>query len=211
MLTCMLLVSVFAINAAAVVDTTYTVIEGARDEAVYLTQDFSDMEANTAFAPGNTYGTQAVVDGDLSFTGMNDTGKLNGAVEADVNIPSGEYEVTLDVRRNHSMTKHLQLYVIFQRAQNAESADANLKQHGILFPVQILEEDVWYNIKVVVDETTYKSDAKLESLAKVYYKKAADANWTAASHVGSSSPGLDRHGVANFRSFNATGYTAGIQ
>lgn len=200
MLATMMVVSLFAINAsAAVIESTYTVVEGAHPEYVYAEQDFSDVTANADFAEISYAGTASVADGEVSFTAESETSTTIGSLNSTKPITMGEFKVNFDIRRNDSLTSPTCLYVVVQRAANAESTDANLKKYGVCIPVAHLTTGAWYEYEVTFSEAAYLAANDVTKFGSVKYRAKGTESWTAIYHSGTWLPAASK-----FRSAGST-------
>ncbi len=177
------LASLFAVNASATIipETYQTIVSEGRAAATYVDQDFEDLTANADLTTSRHYGRVTVEDGALRLRGEELTAEqleagvtpsqFAGAVAVDTPVLYADSVVTFDLRRNHEMTDEMAFYVALQREANAASEYASLKKYGALVPINVLEEDVWYEYEITFNEQRW-IDKRAQSLAS---KDEADA------------------------------------
>lgn len=192
MLAVMMLASMFAISASAVVvSPNYTVIEGAVQEAIYVDQDFNDIEENADLTQNPKNETDP--DANISEGALNLTFKdSKNLVTENVDFTNGEITLELDVCRPYTdaITDNTHLTVIVARDENAENE--NISHYGVWLPVSALEKDVWYEYRVKFSEAAYNDqinagstpkDAATSMTSVQYRKKGTDA-WTTMRSTG---------------------------
>ena len=187
-LTTMMLVSLFAVNASALITTTYTDYVGRE---VYLEQDFSNAE-KLDFTAG-VYGSTTVEDECVT---LHTPSSSVMHVSSPTPIPADTTQWTLefDVRRNSDFADTSYYGVIFTCNKSAYKGDeekiANyIENYGIYIPLMKNEKDVWYTYQI-----SFNEDAVVEQVPNVTsnipntladylvtsakYKKAGDTSWT---------------------------------
>ena len=121
MLTTMMLVSLFAVNAGAAIPTSYEVLEGYVPDNNLYVQDFSDITANADYTDKAYDGARTVDDeGVLHMFGSYRTG-VSSYTYQDPPITSGKYTYEFDFMRNDDFSSDLLLSITFHRAANANS------------------------------------------------------------------------------------------
>ncbi len=164
MLAVMMVASLFAINASAmIVPETYSITTGAHDEAVYVDQDFSNIEANADLTTNTTgWGNVTVTDGVLNFTGAEGESPSQnvGAITCNTPITYGEFKVSFDLRKNHEMSDEMGFYTAIMRAENADNA--NLSKYGAMVPINTLEKDTWYEYELTFSESAFNTRMEKE-------------------------------------------------
>ncbi len=194
----MMVASLFAVNVSAAIPTTYTVVEGASDEIVYFTQDYSDA-TKTDFTLKNYEGVVSVEDGVIHMTGRVENSQFADTYgTSDIN--SGNYVYEFDFMRNDDLKADYIVRVIFNRAANA--SNANLLRYGVVIPVRTvgmytdengvqwedateavvdIEAKKWYNFRITVDESKFVNDTSTylkNGWVKVERKLSTETNWT---------------------------------
>ncbi len=184
-----MLVSIFAISANAIILPTYTVIEGAADEAVAVDQTFDGT--NTEDFTAGEYGYANVTeDGALNLT-AEDADNEDGTVSAvyakgpmhigtDADVARGQYVIEFDITKNDDLVGYQSedkdadptgynygVYVTAKRPGNAGTA---LEKYGVFIPVCVNTKGETYKYKVVFDEDAAK-------------KALADAGATTIPHT----------------------------
>lgn len=183
MLTVMMLASVLAVNASAmIVPETYSITDGAHDEAVYVDQDFSDIEANPDLTTNTTgWGNITVADGVLNFTGKEgeNPAKNVGAITCNTPITYGEFKVSFDLRRNHEMSDEVGFYTTIMRAENANNT--NLLKYGAMVPINTLEKDTWYEYELTFSESAFNTRFEQDIANGIEPGKSTAANIIASA------------------------------
>lgn len=171
MVAAVMLVSVFAVSANAIILPTYTVIEGAADEAVAVDQTFDGT--NTEDFTAGEYGYANVTeDGALNLTAK-DADNEDGTVSAvyakgpmhigtDADVARGQYVIEFDITKNDDLVGHQSedkdadptgynygVYVTAKRPGNAGTA---LEKYGVFIPVCVNTKGETYNYKIAFDE-----------------------------------------------------------
>lgn len=194
-LSAMMLVSVFAVNSSAFISTTYTEIEGATPDTVFLNQDFTDAE-KLDFSAG-TYGKTTVEDGCVT---LHTPSSAVMHVSSPTGVPTDVTKWTLEfsVKRNSDFADTSYYGIIFSCNKSAYKGDeekiANyIENYGIYIPLMHNDKDVWYTYRVSFDEdavveqvdwatatypTNIPNTLSKYLITKAEYKKAGDANWT---------------------------------
>lgn len=213
----MMAASLFAVNVSAAISPTYTVVEGACEEAIYASQDFSNTAVNTDFTQNasTTHGdvSTVTVDSDtgvLQIRGVDSSGH-SAHLKMAGTVTSGEFVVEYDLKKNDSLTDTMNLYINVKRGANQSSSDANLKRYGVLMPAKLLESGVWYNFRVTFSESAYISGNDVKYFGTAQYKKATDTSWTNMTHQGSNAPTrIDVYRSAGSGLYGKTDVTADV-
>lgn len=176
MLAAMMLASLFAVNAGAmVIEPTYKVIEGAHDEIVYIEQDFSDAE-KTDFTLRNYDGNANVGEDGVLHLSANKAHSQYADAYSTTAVDSGEFVMEFDFMRNDDLKADYGIRVIFNRAANADSENPSLVKYGIFIPVRTfgmyvdengvryedatnpavdIEAKKWYTYRITVSESAF--------------------------------------------------------
>lgn len=210
----LMVVSLFAVNAYAMIDFTYTEMVGAQDEIVMVGQDFSNSEKTdfTYSADGNSDTT--VEDGCVTISPKAYYTDMN--VSTDTPVTAEKWTIEFDVRRNSDFinTEYYGLFFGCQKAaykDNVEKKAASLHKYGLYVPLMDKEKDTWYTYRFTFDETLTDGTwwgTVTTVITSAEFKKAGDTGWTKID-VGSgnwNSTGTKSKAVAGDNSGN---YVAG--
>ncbi len=183
MLATMMLVSLFAVNASAMIGFTYTEVEGAQDEIVMVEQDFSDAEKEDYTSSGGYYSNSTVENGCVTMS-TKDSGAILHT-SSWTPITEEKWTLEFDVKRNSEMTNTQYYGVIVgcEKAAYADDADKiakSLNKYAIYLPLQDKEKDTWYTYRITFDETKGSDwwTTLLTIISSAEYKKAGDTEWT---------------------------------
>lgn len=179
-----MLISLFAVNASAMISSTYTEIVGATDEIVMIEQDFSDPE-KTDFTSSAGYYSKATVEADGTVT-VHTPSTVSLNVSSWTPVTAEKWTVEFDVRRNSDLTNTEYYGLTFicikdAYANDSDKTSRNINKYGIYLPLQDKDKDVWYTYRITFDETkatTDKWSSKMVVVPSAQYKKAGDAEWT---------------------------------
>lgn len=177
-----MLVSLFAVNASAMISKTY--------QDVMLSQDFSD-ETKLDFTAG-TYGKTTVADGCVTLHTPSST-VLH--VSSPTAVDETNWTLEFDVRRNSDFADTSYYGVIFTCNKSAykgvqDKIDNYIENYGIYIPLMQNEKNVWYTYRITFDEQAvidgiiemgdkgYANGYASYLVTKAEYKKAGDSSWT---------------------------------
>ena len=166
-----MLVSIFAISANAIILPTYTVIEGAADEAVAVDQTFDGT--NTEDFTAGEYGYANVTDdGTLNLTAEdadNEDGTVNAVyakgpmhIGTDADVARGQYVIEFDITKNDDLVGHQSEdkdadptgynYGVYVTAKRPGNEGTPLEKYGVFIPVCVNTTGETYNYKIAFDE-----------------------------------------------------------
>ena len=171
MLAVMMVVSLFAINASALVLDTYTVVEGAADEAVAVDQTFDGTNTED-FATGEFGFANITEDGALNLTAKdadNEDGTVNSVyakgpmhIGTDKDVERGQYVIEFDITKNDDLVGHQSEdkdadptgynYGVFVSVKRPGNEGTPLEKYGVFIPVCVNTKGETYNYKIAFDE-----------------------------------------------------------
>ena len=171
MLAVTMIVSLFAINASALIAESYTVMEGAAAEAVAVDQKFDGT--NTADFVEGDYGYANITeDGAINLTAK-DADKEDGTVDklyakglmhigTAADVARGQYVIEFDVTKNDELVgyqsadpendKNGYNYGVYVTAKRPEYEGTVLEKYGVFIPLCVNTQGKTYKYKVVFDE-----------------------------------------------------------
>lgn len=180
----MMLVSIFAVNASAMISLTRPELVGKTDDFVMVEQDFSDAEkTDFTTALGGWLGKVDATGGCATLT--KPASNQMSAVSS-TPITAEKWTVEFDVRRNSDLI-NTEYYGVFFGCQKAayegdtEKAAKFIDKYGIYLPLKDKDKDVWYTYRITFDETKASTDlaSTIRSIVpSAQYKKEGDAEWT---------------------------------
>ncbi len=166
-----MVLTIFTINASALVETGETVVSGGSAEVVYFNQQFDGTDITSFGADTAKAGIKTVV------------GAADIVSAADV-ISTGAYTFEFDICKNanHTATSNLTVYFTRGGSDTATAIRLFLGPH-------YLTAGTWYTYRFTLDEANYTgTDNNANQVTKVEYKEKNAAEFTTCNLRATSSP-----------------------